>query len=201
MKILAIGAHPDDIELGAGGTLARHILEGDEVFFIHVTSGEKGGGTAEQREAEARASAQVLGVKQVFFLRFPDTLAPAGHEAIAKIEEILAAVRPDIVYTHTSEDTHQDHRSVSLATLSAARNIPSIYFYESPNAFPGFIPQRFVNIEKTLEAKVRALTSYASQDAKEYMKIEAIQGLAKFRGLQSKVPYAEAFQVGREVLR
>ena len=200
MKVLVVGAHPDDIELGAAGTIARHIKQGDEVIFLILSYGEK---TADKRERmkEALMSAKTLNVENVEFAGFLDTQIPNGIETIMFIENMIDKYHPQRVYTHCAKDTHQDHRTVAHTTISAARRVPEIYSYESPLTHPNFNPQYFVDITDTLSLKLEALNNFSSQSNKNYLKAEAIAGLAKFRGFQAGVLYAEAFEVIRCVKR
>lgn len=203
MKILAVGAHPDDIELGVGGTVARHTKEGDEAYFLILTCGEKSG-DKETRKREALESAKVLNVKSVSFAEIPDTMVLDGIETIMKIEDVIKKVKPDRVYAHCIKDTHQDHRNAAFATYSAARGVPEVFAFESPDTYPSFNPQYYVQITDTLHQKIRALKKYNSQRNKKYLEANAIRGLAQFRGYQigryqSRIVYAEAFEVIRAI--
>lgn len=203
MRVLAIGAHPDDIELGVGGTIARHTREGDEVFFLILTLGEKSG-NKEVRRKEALESADVLKVKSVGFAEIPDTMVTEGIETILKIEDVIKRVNPDRVYAHCTKDTHQDHRNAAFATFSAAREVPEVFSFESPDTFPSFNPQYYVRITDTIDQKIAALKKFNSQCNKKYFEAEAIKGLAQFRGYQVgryrlKMEYSEAFEVIRKI--
>jgi len=198
MRILAVGAHPDDIELGAGGTIARHVLEKDEVLFLVLSFGEKGGNKSE-RTSEAEVSARTLRVRRVKFAGLPDTEISDGIETILSIESTINEWKPMRVYTHCTKDTHQDHRNAAHATISAARKVPEIYSYESPLTHPNFTPQYFVDIADTIALKIAALRNFSSQARanRKYVKAMAVEGLARFRGFQAGVEYAEAFEVVR----
>jgi len=203
VKVLAVGAHPDDIELGAGGTIARHVREGDEVHFLILTYGDKSG-DKETRRREALESAKVLNVPFVTFAGIPDTMVTEGIETILKIEEVVKKIEPDRVYTHCIKDTHQDHRNAAYATFSATREVPEVLSFESPDIFPNFNPQYYVRTTDTIAQKIEALQKFHSQRNKKYLEAEAIKGLAQFRGYQvgryrSKVEYAEAFEVIRKI--
>jgi LmbE family N-acetylglucosaminyl deacetylase len=198
LKILAIGAHPDDIELGAGGTIARHVKNGDEVIFLILTYGEKTG-SRDIRKKEALMSAKKLNVKFVEFAGFPDTEIPNSIETINAIEQVIEKYKPQRVYTHCVKDIHQDHRAAAYASISAARKIPQVFSFESPLVHPNFTPQYFIDITDTIDLKIKALKCFKSQKVKEYLKAEAIEGLAKFRGFQAGIRYAEAFEVIRVV--
>ncbi len=195
MKVIAIGAHPDDIEYGCYGTILRHKANGDEVHFIVLSAGEKSG-ERETRIKEAEESAKTLGVTLHQF-HYPDANIPQTHDVIDKIEKIINEIKPHRIYTHSIMDTHQDHRTVAYHTLAAARFVPEILFYESPSLYLGFKPNYYVDITEHINAKVEALSNFSTQNHKDFMKINAIQGLAQFRGLASSVKYAEAFEVVR----
>lgn len=197
MRILAIGAHPDDIELGAAGTIIKHVRKHCEVYFLILTFGEEGGGRVEIRKKEGIESAKLLGVKNISFAGIPDRTVSEGIETISKIEEVVNTFRPHRVYTHTLNDRHQDHRNAAKATLSAARKVRDILCYESPLVYPTFNPQAFSDITDLIELKKKAISCFKSQRQKEVLKVEAIEGLARFRGFQAGVKYAEAFEVGR----
>jgi len=196
MRVLAVGAHPDDIELGAGGTIAKHVKEGDEVHFLILTYGEQSGSKSE-REREAKESAKILGVKSLRFGGIPDTRVTDGIETILIIEKVINEVKPDRIYTQSSKDRHQDHRNTALATFSAGRYVQEILAYESPDSYPNFVPQYYVQITDTISTKIEALRQYHSQRNKRFFEVDAIKGLAQFRGYQIGVPYAEAFEVIR----
>jgi len=196
MKILAIGAHPDDIELGAGGTIAQHANEGDEVHFLVLTYGEKGGDKLE-RKREAERSAKILKAKSLHFGEIKDTQISDGIETILKIEKIIDKICPDRVYTQCVQDRHQDHRNAAYATFSAARKVAEVFSYESPDSYPRFVPQYYIQISDTISVKIRALKQFSTQQNRRFFEAEAIRGLAKFRGYQVGIPYAEAFEVVR----
>jgi LmbE family N-acetylglucosaminyl deacetylase len=199
MRILAIGAHPDDLELGAAGTLAKSVKENHDVRFLVLTFGEEGGGRKETRRKEAIESATLLGVQHVFFGGIPDRKVSEGTETIDIIEKIVNEFKPDRVFTHSSGDRHQDHRNASKATFSAARKVPDLLCYESPltGPYPSFNPQAFCDITSVFELKKEVIGCYKSQHQKAHLKAFALEGLARFRGLQTGVMYAEAFEIGR----
>ncbi len=195
MNILAIGAHPDDIEFGCAGTIMRHIKRGDNATFVILSRGEKGG-DPEVRTRESRESARRIGAKLHIF-DYPDTAVPQSHELIEKLEAIIKDVNPRRVYTHSVKDTHQDHRNTAYATLVAARLVPEIFAYESPSLYLNFSPNYYVDISSYIEKKIELLNNFTTQNSKDYMKINAIRGLSQFRGLATSVSHAEAFEVVR----
>lgn len=195
MKVLAIGAHPDDLEYGCGGALVRHAQRGDEVYLAVVTDGGQGGDPATRRREQLDA-AKILGAQETFFLDFPDTRFECDRESIMRVEEVVRRVDPGIVYTHYPEDTHQDHRNVARAVVPAARSVPSLLHFEGLSS-TGFAPTVFVNIGRVLHQKLASLEGHASQMERtniESMNILDIsRAAASFRGIQGRVTYAEGF--------
>lgn len=197
MNVVAIGAHPDDIELGVGGSVALHQLNGDSVRFLVLTRGGELSETS-QRENEARTAAEILNVDDIHFLGYEDTQIPYDGEIIKRINGHLDAVDADRVYTHTEEDTHQDHRHAALSSIAAARNINEVFAYESPSTRSSFDPQYYNSLtEGVLEQKIESIRAHESQSEKKYLEAEAMKGLARFRGRQANTRYAESFQVIR----
>jgi len=120
-RILAIGAHPDDLELGCGGTLAKLADSGHEIQALVITNGERGG-DRETRPGEAETGARFIGATGVEVLDFSDTRLPDWEFEIGDaIERVMSRINPDIVLTHSANDQHQDHLAVHRATLRAAR--------------------------------------------------------------------------------
>ncbi|MBT7903307.1 PIG-L family deacetylase [Candidatus Woesearchaeota archaeon] len=199
MKVLAIGAHPDDIELSMGGTIVHHVRKGDDVIAAIVSNGEKIGNTLTRVE-ECKKALKLLGVKEIHFFDLPDTKIKEGPETIQKVENVLALHKIDRVYSHHFLDSHQDHRNTSKAVISACRNINQVLFFETPSSELDFTPNFFIDITPFLDIKIKALKTYQSllNDKKKnyrYLEIDAIVGGAFFRGYQIGVKYAESFKV------
>ena len=121
------------------------------------------------------------------------------------IEKIIEKVRPEVIYTHSYKDTHQDHRNTSYATLSAGRRSNKIFMYESPTTLMEFSPQVFIDISEEFEQKKEIMSLFLSQNNKDWMARRragsmAIEGLASYRGFQARVQAAEAFEVGKLVI-
>jgi LmbE family N-acetylglucosaminyl deacetylase len=198
-SILAVGAHPDDIELGCAGTLALHTAKGERVYLLVLTRGEASG-NPDLREKECRQSAKILGANNVFIGGIPDTQVRDGRETIDIIEKIVDELKPDIVYAPSSKDTHQDHRNAGHAVLSACRRSRVILLYEGASTQRDFNPQVFVDNTKAFQLKLTATRVFGSQveNGGGYSRaVKAIEGLAKFRGYQAGVEVAEAFEVGK----
>ena len=211
MKVLAVGAHPDDVELGCGATLALFKKMGHKAYILVLTRGEASG-NPNVRTWECKNAARTLEVDKLYFGDLADTKITDSVETIMTIECIIDRVKPDIVFAHSNKDGHQDHRNAGLASFSAARNVNKVLFYESPAAFKEFCPQVFVDVSSTFNIKLNALKAFASQTSKIYFKgnnkfsdesrkfpyvSNAVEGLARFRGFQAGVSLAEAFEVGK----
>lgn len=197
--VLAVGAHPDDLELGCSGTLALHKMNGDKVYYLILTNGEASA-NPEERIEESKRAAEVLGADRLFLGGLEDTKIHDDIKTITVIEDIINRIKPDIIYTHTYRDNHQDHRNAAYATLSAGRRCKKILMYEGPATLRDFVPQVFVDIEETFEVKKKVTRAFGSQTDKYYLAAEAVEGLARHRGYQCGLRAAEAFEVGKFVL-
>jgi LmbE family N-acetylglucosaminyl deacetylase len=206
--IVAIGAHLDDIELGCGGTLARAVAEGADVHMVVMSqSGYTNyDGTVKRTDAQAveegRAAALELGVESLEILDFPTKDIPYDSSTVEALNACFDRRRPDLVISHWPNDTHQAHRNVALATLSAGRYVRSIIMYEpifpSGRSYVPFRPQVYVDIANYLEPKERSLRAHESE-WKKYGEawIEAVRSRSRIRGYDIGVPHAEAFEVVR----
>ena len=196
--ILAVGAHPDDIELGCGGTISAAAKLGIKVVAVFLTKGEQSG-NPEVRPKESIEALSTLGVNEVYFGDFPDSEIPCSRRAIDFLEAFFVANKPDTILTHTVNDIHQDHRQVGWLSISAFRNAPRLLAYETPRVTPAFSPTYFVDITNCVNDKWTALKCHLSQKAKRYITYESMVNLASFRGSQVSLPAAEAFEVVRYV--
>ncbi|TET65338.1 PIG-L family deacetylase [Candidatus Bathyarchaeota archaeon] len=214
MRILAIGAHPDDIEIGCGGTLVLYNRKGHEVYMLVLTKGEASG-DPKAREKECEEAAKILGAKKLLFGDLQDTRITDGIETIMAIENVINELKPDLIFAHSYKDGHQDHRNAGMASLSAARNSKKIFLYESPAALREFCPQVFVDVCSAFDVKLKALEMFGSQAEKVYFRgndrhdasvhqlpyvSNAVEGLARYRGFQAGALLAEAFEVGKFLL-
>jgi LmbE family N-acetylglucosaminyl deacetylase len=197
MNILAIGAHPDDIELGCGGLLIRAVRDGHNVFMYTLTRGGASGDPSE-RTKELLQSAKFIGAKKLWIDNFEDTKLSLSSELINHIEFFINRSEPDIVVTHSANDTHHDHRAISEATLEAGRFVPNIISYEIP-VTRDFKPHVYYDISEVMEDKLALINIFWSQRSKLFLKSNAIKGLAEYRALQSRlnttVSCVEAFEV------
>ncbi len=193
-RVLAVGAHPDDVELACGATIAKFADAGHEVHVLVMSAGRRGG-TAHTRRLEAGAGARFMGAVDCQVLDMPDTeLAEHGNEMVTAIEKAVHRINPDLILTHSSHDQHQDHQAVHNAALRACRGHSSILCFESPSATRDFNPSVFVDVADHLDTKVHAVGLHQDQAAKAYMKPARLRATAGFRGAQARREFAEGFE-------
>ncbi|CAN5456587.1 hypothetical protein BH10PSE19_BH10PSE19_05640 [soil metagenome] len=198
--ILAIGAHPDDVEIGCGGTLARHQTEGAIINILTLSLGEVGG-EKNIRCEESQLAAKVLQAK-LFLGDLTDTRISDGVETIRLIENIVQEIKPTHVYTHSRHDTHQDHRNVHLAAMVACRSISNLFCYQSPSATIDFRPNLFIDISDYLPQKLAALASYKSQvNLHLYITEEMIRAMSLYWGRFANGSHAEPMEIIRQQYR
>jgi LmbE family N-acetylglucosaminyl deacetylase len=196
-RVLAFGAHPDDLEVGAGGLLARLVEEGAAVTMAIVSIPYD----YERRRREAEGGAKVIGGK----LRFIYDDKPSRvedipmHELVRRMDQLVADVHPDLVITHSMHDLHWDHGLVNRATVSALRRTPCdlLAFLSSPemNAQSRAFGQCFADVSKSIDTKIEAIGMHASQVAK--LDLESSRDLARAMGRISGYQFAEAYEVLR----
>ena len=193
--VLALGAHPDDIELGCAGLILKLKASGARVYGLTFTRGEKGTDRQGQREVETKKAADFLGLDGHWILDFPDTglqeRIPALKEAIeSKIKELGATM----VLTHTDVDVHGDHRAVFAATREAARSVRTVLCYEDVSTTDQFSPNFYVDVTHYIDDHLRACAIHRTQGHRAYMDPQVIQGRAAHRGMQIGVHFAMAFR-------
>jgi LmbE family N-acetylglucosaminyl deacetylase len=196
VNVLAVGAHPDDVELGCAGALLHHVARGDHVTILVMTDGGRALLDDMSRRVEQQTAARILDV-DLSWGGFGDGFVPDGPESISVIDDALASTGAEILYTHASDDTHQDHRATAAASLAAGRKLSTILQYETPST-RHFDPTVFVDVEASLDDKLVALRSHLSQVLRHGpVDLEVIEAQARFRGFQGRVAAAEAFEVAR----
>jgi LmbE family N-acetylglucosaminyl deacetylase len=196
-RVLAFGAHPDDLEVGAGGLLARLSAEGAEVTLAIVSIP----GQTEQRKEEAKAAADVIDAD--LFVIYEDKPCRvediAMHELVRRFDGIIGDVRPDLVITHSANDLHWDHGLVNRATVSALRRTPCdlLAYLSSPemNAQSRSLGNCFADISQYVEVKLQAIGCHKSQLPK--LDLESSRDLARAMGRISGYDYAECYEVLR----
>lgn len=226
MNILAVGAHPDDLEILCGGTLAKYARAGHRVVMCRVANGNKGHVSippvelAQIRAKEAERAAAIIGAEAVG-VDCPDMgIIPEDEQTIAKMIDVIRMAQPDVIITHSPEDYHTDHRAASklvfdvsfTAAFPAVKTqypylpkVPPI-FYMDTLAGLGFTPTEYVDVTDTMAVKREALLQHESQA--DWLKtfngidtVNFIDTIAKFRGLQCGALFAEGFTACRAWLR
>lgn len=197
MKVMFIGAHPDDIELGAGGTLIKHFRKGDEVFYIVLSKGEKGG-DSEEREKELLEVVEYLKIKKFKIFDFPDTLLYTRFDELKDLlEGLISEFKPHRIYTHSTNDSHQDHRTVAEVVKIAGRRVPQILSFWAPSLYNNFHPVYFVDISDVIEEKTKVLEKFRSQNRRDFLKREAILSINRYFGFMNNTKFAEGFEIIR----
>lgn len=218
MRVLAVGAHPDDLEILCAGTLAKYRKLGHEVTMAVATNGEVGSMTlpkeeiAAVRKAEAEASAKVIGADFVW-MGYPDEFLFSTEETRLAFINLMRRVRPDVVFAHAPCDYHPDHRTSGqmcwdVRVMTTVPNIKTEYpvcatipeiFYMDTVAGINFQPEQYVDISDCFELKQQMLACHKSQggwlEAQYGMTyLDFMEHISRFRGLQCGVRYGECFQ-------
>lgn len=193
--VLAIGAHPDDVEIGVGATLASHRAAGDTVVILTLSGGAVGG-DADVRRHEALAAAGVIGAR-LYLHDFEDTRMDPANGLITVIEDTVREVQPTVVYTHSSHDRHQDHRAVHEATMVATRRVAALACFQSPSSTIDYRPSRFVPVDGYVETKLQMLAAFASQAHRDYMAPDAVRATARYWSRFGTGTYAEPLETVR----
>jgi LmbE family N-acetylglucosaminyl deacetylase len=221
MHVLAIGAHPDDVEISCAGTLARCKQRGDTIHICVVTDGRYGRGKpssqeiVETRYAEASAAAEMLDAR-FYWLGVPDCSWAIDDDIRLRLVEIIRKASPDLIITHGPEDYHPDHMTVAqvakdasfaatvggIETKSQALSLVPQLFVMEPLMGVGFQPEIWVDITDTFSKKHDMLIKHVSQyltgsEGEAIDMRDLIKTVARFRGLQSGVKYAESFREWR----
>ena len=206
MKIVSIGSHPDDVEFGMGGTLAKHKDKGDNTQVILCTLGGVSG-NPKQREEEASKAAHLLGVKKLWILDYPvSKLNKPTIEFERIMKKIIDGINPHRVYTHSPFDHHQVHVSVTESVMKAANDVKQLLFYETISSTTlEFKPNAFVDITNYIDLKIKSINAHKSQSNRFYMKPNVIRSLANTRYVWGKVGtnpkgLAESFRIHKLIL-
>jgi LmbE family N-acetylglucosaminyl deacetylase len=204
-KILVISPHTDDGELGCGGSVARFVEEGDEVSYVALSSCEKSVPPeypCDVLKKEVRDATKVLGIADPILFEYEVREFPRlRQEILDTLISLRVKLQPDIVFTPSSFDTHQDHKTTREETLRAFKQC-TILGYEQPWNNITFNTLAFISLkEHQVQKKIDALRCYRTQKHRSYLSGDFIRGLALTRGVQVEEKYAEAFEVIKWVMR
>ena len=197
--MIAFGAHPDDIEIGMGGTVAKLSGMGYDVRLVIATLPNfVKTDTKEERKQESIMSAKVMGCKTPEFLDLSPEEIVFNRKFVTQISKIIQELKPEAIFTQWIGDTHQDHQSLTKAVVAAARDSNDVFMYET--TIPGgisehsFRPQLYVDVTETLDIKRNALDCFDSQKIRcGPLWIDSLVGRCSYRGYQMNAKYAEAF--------
>ena len=218
MKVLAVGAHPDDLEILCGGTLARFAAEGHSVVMCSASKGDRGSfvHSSEQiariRSGEARRAAEIAGARHATLGLSDGELSAADSEQRRLVADLVRDTTPDLIITHSPGDYMVDHNEISklvfdasfLATLPLYETakpphslVTPLYYMETVMGL-GFSPTEFVDVSEYIDTKVAMLAAHESQlawlrDHDGVDVVEQMKTVTRFRGQQCGVAYAESF--------
>jgi len=217
MRVLGVGAHPDDLEILCGGTLALYARRGDTVIMGTACTGDRDdpdispAEMARLREAEARTAASLIGATYVCLGLSDETVFPTEANCL-RFVDLIRVARPDLIITHAPDDYHMDHRNTSeltfwASTMATVAHIqtahppapvrPPIYYMDTVAGI-GFLPTEYVDISEVIEIKKEMLAQHRSQfrvfERSGIDLMDQMLTVARFRGYQCEVPYAEGFR-------
>ena len=210
MDILVVATHLDDEVIGCGGAISKHVSAGDNVYVCFLC-----GGTSvrypdpelvETRRSHARKVGEILGVKEIFFYDFPiimlDTVPQL--EIVTALEKVIFKVKPQVLYTHYSDDINSDHRVVCDATIVWCRPsktpfLKKVVFYEIFGSTRNFNPNYYIQIDDHIEKKLAALSVYTTEINVQTRTLDTLKKVAAYRGAEINAEYAEGFMVYREI--
>ena len=220
MKVLAIGCHPDDLEICCFGTLRKYVEKGADVYVCHVANGDQGHveilpePLAEIREKEAINAGNIIGAKEVFSIGVSDMQVNSHDQAVLdELADVIRYCKPDVIITHNDEDYMQDHVETSKLATNAtflsglphrSVNYPAFNsfiptFFMDTLAGVNFNPTHYVDIGDQIELKLKALSMHESQikwmlEHDEIDFLDMVRTCSRYRGYQCRVDYAEGFR-------
>lgn len=215
-NVIVISAHPDDETLGVGGTILKHVTNGDNVFWLIVTNVFENQGFSkervESRQKEIGEVEKLLGISKTFLLNYPTmTLSSSSLiKMVPEISSVFSEVQPEIVYCLNRSDAHSDHRVIFDAVMACTKSfrypyIKQILMYECISetefapvlAEKAFLPNYFVDITHFVDTKLDIMKIFESELGEHPFprSLDNIKALAHFRGASVGVKYAEAFQL------
>ena len=201
LKVVVVGAHPDDPETGCGGTMARYAAVGHRVTAFYLTRGERGirekslEEAARIRTAEAQAACRILGARPLFAGQI-DGDTETGNRRYDDFLRIIQGEDPDLLFTHWPIDRHRDHRAASLLAFDSWLKMDrkfDLYFYEvySGSQSQTYSPTHYIDITATEALKKKATYAHASQNPEGLYRRHDLMN--RFRGAEYRCEFAEAF--------
>ena len=188
-RVLAIGAHPGDIFIGAGATLLSHHASRHQIDVVTMAGDEIG-----QPDGPAAALLDTSSTTGGFLAC---TIGSDGA-SVTFLEHVIDLIAPDVIYTHSGNDHDPDHRNTNRAVLAAAGAVPSIYCFEIPATASGFAPARYVDVDDHLSAKLRLLAEHPARTACANIHPHVVTRTARHWAGLGASTYAEALEVERE---
>lgn len=216
---LTIVAHPDDEILGMGGIIAKNVKEGAKCYALILGTGvlsrNNDNSKLNKLREQGKKASEIIGYEKIYFEDFPDNAFDTISllKIVKKIEEYIKKIKPDIVYTHHSGDINIDHQKVYESVMTACRpcnqNCPKeIYSFETLsstewqlNSNKVFSPNVFIDIESYIDKKLKAMEQYKSElcSFPHSRSLEGIKTLARYRGIQASLKFAEALKLERKI--
>ena len=196
MKVLAIGAHPDDIEIFMYGLLSIYKKKGHQVYTMIATDGAKGGAITGKKLAQERANEAIKGLEKLsspIFLNLPDGDLGEVLEHRKIIKDSILKIMPDLIITHSENDYHADHKSLSLITKSAVSHYIPILYCDTLMGI-NFNPTYYVDITNYHESKKEAVLKHKTQEPNRF--VDLFELMNSYRAAQCNAPkgnYAEAY--------
>jgi len=206
--IIVLSPHTDDGEIGAGGTIARFIEEGKEIYYVAFSSCEASvpkGFPENVLKIECKKATSILGIKpeNVILLEYEVRTFPLHRQEI--LDDMITLnkqIKPELVLVPSSNDIHQDHQVIYAEALRAFKKTSSIWGYEHPWNNLTFTTDIFVKLkEEHIKKKIEAMKQYKSQSFRTYFDEKYIKALAYMRGTQVDYPFAETFELIRLLVR
>jgi LmbE family N-acetylglucosaminyl deacetylase len=219
VRVLAVGAHPDDLEILCGGTLARYVEEGHQVVMCVATKGDRGSyehtmaEIAEIRGREARRAAEICGAEFVSLGLSDTEVNAADADQKRLVVDLVREARPDVIITHWPQDYMADHNELSRLVFEcsfhasvpllesgkpAHDSVPPIYYMDTVGGL-GFVPTEYVDVSDVIDTKAAMLAAHDSQltwlrDHDGVDIVEEMKTASRYRGQQCRVRYAEGFR-------
>jgi LmbE family N-acetylglucosaminyl deacetylase len=195
--VLAVGAHPGDVEIGAAGTLLAHKSAGDSVAILTLASGGPDGSQVRRARGPEHA-AQVIGAR-LYHGGLGDVSIAESEPTIGAIEEVIARVRPTVLYTHSGHDVHQAHRNTHQAAIVAARQIGRVYCFQAATPTVDFRPTHFSVVDSHMSRKLAAIDAFAGEpEQRDYLQPDLVVSTARYWSRFCGGSLAEPFEAVRD---